>query len=528
MPEKESFTVAIASQPDEDTVILTTAEQIDELSQKRMLAALQVYDNSRPQSGVTFNESSSNTALTVDRIKELAVGVNSSLSNVLEINRFVKQYIAIDDILGATHTAIQSNINTDYRLTYGDTEGRNKQKQLQKAKQIVEQFNRAVHIRRVIFHAIDQTAMEGNYIMYLRTDGPSAVIDTWPLGIAEISEYTMNGDPIVQINLDEFKSRLRKTYTKDRKGKALYFENLDKEVNANFPPEIYKAFKDGEKYAKLDVARTGVLRINNFGGRYGVSHFFKALKPTVRLDDIENADSVNDKAKAKKIIVQLLNKEVMGNDYNRKGFEFAAYAHKELMGAWKNSTVLYTAIPAVRSVEYVEPKVESTPVDKINTYRNEKMVALGVSYSDPSLGSVSAANISLKQLMKTIDSIANQLSDVFRKFYKVMLEENGVEEIYCPDIRVLDSDQMEWEVKKSLVELLFSKLNLSHETCLDLLGMDADDEFAKRQAENDAEFDKTFFPRQSQYTSSRDGPGGRPADSNDPDKQSYDKERSKT
>ncbi len=117
MPEKEPFTVAIASQPDGDTVILTTADQIDELSQKRMLAALQTYDNSRPQSGVTFNEPSSNAVLTVDRIKELAAGVNSSLKNVLEINRFVKLYTVIDDILGATYTAIESNINTDYRLT---------------------------------------------------------------------------------------------------------------------------------------------------------------------------------------------------------------------------------------------------------------------------------------------------------------------------------------------------------------------------------------------------------------------------
>lgn len=518
---------ALLTSADEDTVVVTASEQIERQSERLLLSAIQKYTDGQV-SGVKFTESSSNNELTVSRLSELVTGVNSSLRNVLELNRFVKRFIFTDDILGATYTAVQSNLNTEYRLRYGSIEGRNKQKQLANAKSVIESFNQAVKLPSIISSSILGCFTEGTYIMYLRLDGDrGAVIDSWPLGIAEISEYTINGDPIVQINLDEFKARLRKTYTKDRKGRALYYENVDKEVQANFPPEVYDAYKNNEKYAKLDVARTGVIRINNFGLRYGISHFVKSLKPTIRLNDLEEADAALARAKKKTVLAQIMNKEVMGpnSDYTRKGFEYASFSHGELVKAWQaNNAVLYTAIPAVRDVKYIEPKAESTPSEKIALYRNEKMVALGVSYSDPSLGSVSAANISIKQLMKTIDSIADQLSSILHKFYVAVLMENNIDLIYTPDIEILDSEQMEWSVKKDLVEMMFSKLNLSYETCLETIGMDVDDEFAKREAENNANFSSVFIPRQSQYNSSNDASPGRPNGGNDPDKQEYDKE----
>lgn len=517
---------AIASQVDDDTILVTAQKEFNKNAERLLMSAVQQYTDGQV-SGVKFAEVSSNNLLTIDQLNSLVSGVNSSLKNVLELNRHVKRFILTDDILGFTYTAVQANLNTKYRLRYGSTEGRNKQKQLKSAKQLIENFNRAVRLPRVIFNSVLGCFTEGTYIMYLRLDGDQgAVIDTWPLGVAEISDYTMNGDPIVQINLDEFKARLRKTYPKDRKGKALYFENLEKEVKANFPQEVYKAFQNNEKYAKLEVSHTGVMRINNFGMRYGISHFVKSLKPTIRLNELEDADAVLAKARKKTVLAQLMNKEVMGvsADYTRKGFEYAAFAHSELVKAWRaNNAVLYTAIPAVRELKYIEPASESTPSEKIALYRNEKMVSLGVSYTDPTLGSVSAANISLKQLMKTIDAIADQLSEIISRFYRIMLMENNVDQIYAPDIEVLDSEQMEWDIKKDLVEMLFSKINGSYETCFELLGIDVDDEFAKRDSENKDKYDEVFAPHASQYTSSSNNVG-RPKGDNNPDKQEYDKE----
>ena len=181
----------------------------------------------------------------------------------------------------------------------------------------------------------------------------------------------------------------------------MYFENLDKEVAANFPPEVQQAYKNGDTYARLEVRNTGLMRINDFGGKYGVSHFAKALRAAVILNNIEDSDIVNDQAKAKKIIHQSLNKEVMGPEFNRKGFEFAAFAHDQLVQAWRNKTVLATTIPAVKEIKYVEPKVEGTPTEKIAVYRNEKMTALGIGYIDPNMSSaVSYTHLTLPTISR--------------------------------------------------------------------------------------------------------------------------------
>ena len=220
----------------------------------------------------------------------------------------------------------------------------------------------------------------------------------------------------------------------------------------------------------------------------------------------------------------------MGPDYNRKGFEYAAYAHNELMKAWANQTVLVTTIPAVKEIKYVEPKVEGTPTEKIALYRNEKISALGIGYIDPNMSSVSAANISIKQLMKVVDSVADQLSDILHNFYVQVLLANNVDPIYAPEIKVLDSAQMEMDTKRILAETLYTKFGLSITRCLEILGLNASDEAAQRQYENENGYDDIFKPRQTAYTTSggssnSDSSGGRPQ-GDDPEKQNkqeYDK-----
>lgn len=522
----EDFDVVISTSSDEDAAknSVSVSDQVERIASERMLSALTIYDHTKQQYSARFTDSTSSDSLTLARIDELAASITTDIRSVLEANRQIRKYIAKDDVFGNAYMAVQSNVNTDYRLQWKNQTGRNKAKQLQTAKTAIEQFNHSIKIKNLIATVVPATFADGTYIMYLRTDGGNAVIDAYPLGVAEITSWSINGDPIVQINLNEFKTRLRKTYSKTRNGKALFFENLDKEVQANFPREVYDAYKAGETYCRLDVNRTGVLRINNMGMAYGVSQFFRALSPAVRLDDIENADSANDKAKAKTILIQKLRKEVMGpnSDYSRKGMDYAMYAHGELVRAWGNQTVLYTGIPAVESLEYVEPKNTGTPAEKIALYQSKKYSALGIGFVNPNTAAISTANISLKQLMKTVDSISRQLSDILHKYYVLYLSEQGIGHEFTPEIYVMNSEQMEADVKASLVELMFSKLNLSYESCLDVLGLDVDDEVSKRQKENDEGLDQVFMPRASQYTSS--GSSGRPSETNpdDPTKQTYD------
>lgn len=63
--------------------------------------------------------------------------------------------------------------------------------------------------------------------MYLRVEGGNAVVDHYLLGVAEITDYTVGGFPVCQINLSQFKSRLRKTYSLAFKIGLLRFEERD-------------------------------------------------------------------------------------------------------------------------------------------------------------------------------------------------------------------------------------------------------------------------------------------------------------
>ena len=80
----------------------------------------------------------------------------------------------------------------------------------------------------------------------------------------EISDYDVDGDPVVLFNIKELRTRLQKVYKKNKKNKALFFEKMEDEVKANYPEEVYKAFMAKEDYAKLDVNYSGVIRINKF------------------------------------------------------------------------------------------------------------------------------------------------------------------------------------------------------------------------------------------------------------------------
>ena len=93
----------------------------------------------------------------------------------------------------------------------------------------------------------------------------------------------------------------------------------------------------------------------------------------------------------------------MGSDYNKDGFDIMAYAHENLMAAWKQQTVLVTCPPAVENISYVESKTELTDTNTINSYRTRTLSTLGISFlMDTSSQSVSTATISVSQLMKTI------------------------------------------------------------------------------------------------------------------------------
>jgi hypothetical protein len=104
---------------------------------------------------------------------------------------------------------------------------------------------------------------------------------------------------------------------------------------------------------------------------------------------------------------------------------------------------------------------------------------------DSSSQSVSTANISVAQLLRTINKISEQLEDILQRWYKQVLFDNGYPIEYCPKVSVIDSEVLDFELRKDLATSLYTLFNGSLETSLGILGIDINDEKIKRKEENE-------------------------------------------
>lgn len=538
--KKEAFDVVLTSMPDEDTVVVTSTDLSEKKFENALKNAISVYDPENKQYSAFLNDTQSSETLTVERIDELSKNLQTKLSNILTVNAAIQTYINNNDLLGITYDAIEGNVNTEFKCVYKKfPDKRNKSKAVDNAKTVIDDFNQQINVRRLIRSAIPIAYAEGNYIMYLRKSNENYIVDYYPLGVAEISDYTANGKPIVLINIQKLKTALSKTMLKDRKRKPLFFDTQDDEVKNNYPEEVYQAFKNNETYARLDVEYCGVVRVGNMGRKYGVSPFLRALKPILMLETFDASDRTNAKAKSKKIIWEKLRKELLGPQFDRKAYAEMAYAHDNLMKAWRQKTVLVTTPAYVEDITYVEPKVEMTNIDTVNQYRNRVMAALGISFlNTDGTQTVSTANISLDQLMKNINKISEQIEDILRGWYRIVLTEANVDPEMCPDVHISASEMMSMEMKRTISNYLFTTLGASYDTAFSMVGMSVEDERQKRERENENGYSEIFAPRGTAFTSSGnsvttpsnggdedEGKAGRPSSDEETEKQAYDKAR---
>lgn len=519
LKQPEDFEVII-KEADVGTKEIDIETKMEKIANSYILSAIEKYDPSNSNYSVYLKDTSTNDEnLTLASVAEMAKDAQSDINKVIKINDTVRQQININYIIGRVVEAIEDNINSEYRVSYNTVEGRNKKKILDRAKALVSDFFTNIDIENFIRKAISTTYFEGNFITCLRKTGTHYYIDSYPLGVAIISDYELNGNPVILIDIKALENRIKKTMVKTRKNKALFFEKTEDEIKTNYPPEVYEAYKNKEKYAKLDVETTRVMRVNNLNRKYGVTPIFKSLTSIVMLNTFDLTNQTISKSKAKRIIVQHLSDSLpLGN----KAFAEMSYAHDNFMQAWKQPTVIVTTPPSVKEVKYIEPKAETTNTDLILLYQNRALTALGIGFlaNEKSL-SGSIANINLQQLMLTINKISKQLETLLREFCIKILDDNGISKEFAPSISVLDSEQMDYDLKLSLAGLMYSTLNCSLKTTLEILGFNSEDEFIRRQNENEQGYSETFTPRGTSFTFS--GDSGRPADSKDLDKQLDDK-----
>jgi hypothetical protein len=146
----------------------------------------------------------------------------------------------------------------------------------------------------------------------------------------------------------------------------------------------------------------------------------------------------------------------------------------------------------------------NTKPETMDYYTKQKALALGITFLNADSGqTVTTASISIKELVKTINKIMEQVADILNKWYRVVLAENGIGAEYAPTISIQSSENMDFETRKALAEFLFTKLASSYQSAYDVLGYDIDDEKQKRVTENDEGYSEIFTPHPLSYTTTK-------------------------
>lgn len=532
------FDVIIASPVDDDTVVVTGSdfnERIQSEVERKLQSALLEYDPTNKRYSAFLNEQSSNADnLTMERYYQLSEGAQSDLRKILEINDFVRFFVNSSDVIGIVMEMLDIHVNPDIRLSYSASERlvkdrKQKLNQLTKAKSLIEIFNKQVRLTKLLRTELPLSYLEANRVLYLRTVNDNYVIDTYPLSIVEIADYSINGHPAVLLNTKELINRLKKTIKKNRGGKAIFFENIEQELAANYPPEVLAGHKANEPYVLLDPNRCRVVRINNLGRRYGLSPFWKAIPHVLLLSELDDANRANGRKKRKLLVFQKLREK----ERDQRGFEDMAYSHQQLCASFatKRDAILYTGAPAVEDVKVVDTDADMVDEKVLNRYYSRILTALGVSFLNNESGmAVSTANMSIEILMNNVDRLGEAYEEVFEHYYKIVLEENGLPVELAPAMTILDSELLSDQMRRDFAKMLHMNFGASRSTTFEMLGLNLEDERAKREQENADGLNEIFLPyaTSNTYSPSNDGENevGRPL--GDPgDKQDYDTEYNK-
>lgn len=535
----ENFDIAYTSEAlDGDTTVVTgffSQEDISKIENQILSAAIQNRQETKGKSyySVHTSEDSTGNSLTIEDIDKYAAGIHGNIDNLRAINQIILKNIDEDGLMGYAASCIRANTPVGYNIIYEKPDAENELKDaLDEIQLLIENFNEDIKIKRFIRDCVSLGYSEGNVPIVMRiTPNGHAALDFLPLSIAYPSDYKINGDPVLEVDVTTLKSKLQKTYKKTKKNKALYFENIKKEIEANYPSEIVKAFNENEKYVRLDTDYADCITVNSMGRKFGVSPFLRALKPLVVLNNIEAADVSDSKARSKKIIFQKLRKEVLGQNFEKKGFAEQEYAHAALMQALKTNLCAYTAPGFVEDLQFVSSKANNDDASKqMSQYTTKYLQSLGIEFSDTEVGNYAGVNVSVTQIVRNINVIKDEVERVLNKFYKTLLRENGFDPSLAPTIRIDDAEITEPSMRLEMSKYIYGTLNGSRATAFKLIGLDLDDEKAKRENENEKNYDTIFSPRLTSYTANgqsinTETQSGRPQSNADENKQQYDKER---
>ena len=158
---KENYEVITSTEiPDSDTTIITTSE----MAAQWLESAMRNYDPTNRQYSAYLSDKTTSGTVTPEVLDELSNNPQNDLIKIKRINAIIKKFINSDDIIGKADEAIDTNLNTDYKLSYREPKGgRNITKKFDEAKEFINDFNELINVEQLIHNSVSTTYREGNY-----------------------------------------------------------------------------------------------------------------------------------------------------------------------------------------------------------------------------------------------------------------------------------------------------------------------------------------------------------------------------
>jgi hypothetical protein len=444
----------------------------------------------------------------IEEINNLSQNTQNDVDKIIRINKLIRYYANKNDLVGIVIGTIENNVNTNYKITYPKLPDNIKKKNKLKDKvdTLLSNFFDNIDLKAQIRKEGMSTFSQGTYFTYLRENKDGTYgITTYPLNLVKFTDYTIDGEPVLYMDMLQLQGTLQQSLSKYSQVKSSFINfstSVEEEIQRNYPPEVYEAYVNKYRYAILNPQRTGVHRINQLDGVYGVSPIFKAFSSLLMLETIENIDRENILATSKKIFYQRTRKELMGQNFEKtKNFAELKYAQEELVRAMGQKVVIYTSPAYVEGLEIIEPKAELTEQTVILRYKNQILNSFGISFlSNESKSSFNSVQVSVDELLKTVNKIIEQFENTINKYIRLVCIDNGIDPNFIPVVNIEKSELLDNEAKLKLVELIYSKLGFSYKTVCEILEMDYNTEVERRKEENDNGLDDVFYPHITSYT----------------------------
>lgn len=363
-------------------------------------------------------------------------------------------------------------------------------------KQIVNDYNKRIHIDQLIHDMIFELALTGNLALYDR-DGER--VDIYPVDQIEVLPLVKDNKQVIAYKNPVFSQNISNSYDPE----------IDKLIENAYPDEIIEARKNGKQYAILNPDYAYFAKINSSQyERYGISVILPAFEDLAHKSLLKEAE----KATANDIIDKVFLTQV--GDENNQPTKKLIDEYSDLLDGMNGS--LRVTVPYYVNMKWVEPNTSFFGRDKYIQIDTDILNTLGVSLNlirGEGSQNYAGGTISFVALIQTINNIRAQIPDILTSLYAKELARHGLPESAAPTITFKDV-VIDKEAKLNLVKDLFSTAGLPYKVLFEECGYDFDYIRLIREEENKQDMGDTFelhsMPFQGNQSFSGDNEGGAP------------------